>query len=83
MDDFLKLVKKPSEDQIEIDASRLKFFSSKVKIWDFARLSFTDYQKLSVEDRSFILKSYYAEICSRFPAGSGILLSFIVCIFSR
>ena len=69
MEDFLKIVEEPShqqQQQVDINAARLKFFNTKVKIWDFVGLSFSDYQKLSVEDRSSILKSYYAEMCKRF-----------------
>ena len=33
-----------------------------MKIWEYARLNYEDYQKLSVEDRSSMLKSYYVDM---------------------
>ena len=47
MADFLRIVEEPSQPQVEmqIDASKLKFFNTRVKIWDYDRLSFSDYQK--------------------------------------
>ena len=78
MEDFLRIVEEPPQPQVEIqiDASKVKFFNTKAKIWDYAPLSFSDYHKLSMEDRSSTLKAYYAEMCKRFSTGSGIF-----CIF--
>ena len=81
MEDFFRTVEEPStqqQQQVEMDSSRLKFFRSEVKIWDFTGLSFTDYQKLSLEDRSSILNAYYAEMSQRYSTGSGI---FCICCF--
>ena len=49
------MLEKPFQPQVEIqiDASKLKFFNTKVKIWDYAGLSFSDYLKLFCE-RSFL-----------------------------
>ena len=66
------------QQQVEMDPAGLKFFSSKVKIWDFACLSFTDYQKFSLEDRSSILNSCYSEMSQRYSTGSSI---FCICCF--
>lgn len=68
MEYFLRIVEEPSRPQTEItiDASKLKFFNTKVKIRDYARLSFVEYQKLCAEDRSSILKLYYPEMCKKF-----------------
>ena len=54
MEDFLRILEEPSQPQVEIkvDASELKSFNTKVKIWDYPHLSFSDYQKFSVEDVS-------------------------------
>ena len=56
MEDFLRIVEEPSQPQVEIqiDALKRKCLNTKVKIWEYARLSFSDFQKLSVEDHSFI-----------------------------
>ena len=54
MENLLKIVEEPFSAVIEIDS---QFFITQVKIWDYASLSLNDYQKLSVEDRSSILKN--------------------------
>ena len=40
-----------------------------MKICEYARLNYEDYQKLSVEVRSSMLKSYYADMFARFSNG--------------
>ena len=63
MERFLSLVEEPSQqEEVQIDKENLKQFLRKVKVWDYARLSFTDYQKFSVDDRSSILKNCYIDI---------------------
>ena len=78
MEDLLNIVEEPSQMQVkrQIDVSKLNFFDKKVKNLDYALLSFPDYQKLSVEDHSSILESYYAEMGKRFSTGSVIFLFF-------
>ena len=47
-----------SEDQSSVaEIRRLKFFVSKVKIWAYAQIRRQEYQNLSLEDRSSLLKS--------------------------
>ena len=73
MEHFLRIVEEPSQlrVKIQINASKLK-----VMIWDYAHLSFSDYQKLSVEGCSSFFKAYYAEMCGRFSTGSGFFVFF-------
>ena len=44
MEEYLKMVEEQSQPHVEIqiDASKLKFLNTKVKIWDYARLSFSE-----------------------------------------
>ena len=74
MEEYLNIVEERSSPQqdISIDSKRLKFFTSKLKIWDNARQNFDDFKKLLVEDRSSLLKSYYVDMVSKYGNGSGI-----------
>ena len=55
MENLLKAVEKASFVDIQINAEKLKFFTTKVKIWDYLNVSLNNNQKLSVEDCSLIL----------------------------
>ena len=61
MGNLLKIVEISSSAVISIDADKLKVFTAKVKIWDFASLSLNDYQKFSEEDCSSVLQKYYVD----------------------
>lgn len=76
MEEFLNIVKQQSSPQqeVSIDSNRLKFFRSKLKIWDYACLNFEDCKILSVEDLSPLLKSYYVDLASKYGRGSGMFL---------
>ena len=82
MDKFIRIVEQLSLSQTNIDAERLKFSNTNLKIWEYANVSFEDYQKLSFDNRSAILRNYYSEMCNRYP-GSGIffLFSFVTAPF--
>ena len=43
MEKFLNIVEEPSSAASEINEDRLKFFNSKVKIWECACISLGDY----------------------------------------
>lgn len=45
MEKFLRIVEKPSPSEISIDSDRLKFCNTKLQIWDYANVSFEEYQK--------------------------------------
>ena len=77
MQKFLDIVKEPSSSSLEIQEDRLKFFVSKVKIWDYAGLSQGDYQKLSTEARSSILKKYYLDLTYHYPVATNFLYFFL------
>ena len=79
MEEFLKIVEKPSSSEIDIESDRLKFFNTKLKIWDYANVSFEEQQKCSFDNRSAILRNYYSKMCNRYP-GRGI---FFVIFFLR
>ena len=66
MEEFLNLVEEKSSPQQEasIDSNMFKFFTSKLKIWNYACLNFDDYKKLFVKDCSSLLKSYYVDMAS-------------------
>ena len=49
MEQFLRIVEEPSSSastEVSIDADRLKFFNSKMKTWDYAKISADDFHKL-------------------------------------
>ena len=77
MEKLLQIVEKPSSSSVEIQEERLKFFASKIKIWDYAGLSQAEYQKLLLEYRSSILNECYCDLSLCFPiAGKKFFLIF-------
>ena len=74
MDSFIQMVEEPSQqDEVLIDEAKSKEFLIKVTVWELI----IDYQKLSVDDRSSILKNYYVDMLNRSGSGSGkLFLSF-------
>ena len=75
MKEFLRILKDPlpSSAEVTIDADSLKIFNTKVKIWEYAKISASDFQKLSFDDRASILKNYYSDMSSKCYVGAGIL----------
>ena len=56
MERLLRMVEEPSQqDEYQIGEEKLRQLLTKVKVWDYAIISFDDYQRLSVDDRSTIL----------------------------
>ena len=77
MENFLIMVEQPAPSQeVAIDGERLQFFNTKLKIWDYAKISSSDYQKLSFENKSSILKSYYVDMSAKYSFGTGIIITF-------
>lgn len=62
MEKLLNIVEEDSSSG-EIKKDRLRFFSSKVKVWDYAEITQNECQNLSIEDRSSLLKLYYNDMC--------------------
>ena len=84
MEYILKLAEERSpqhQQEVSIDHKKLKFFTSKVKICEYARLNYEDYQKLSVEVCFSMLKSYYVNMFARFSNGSGTWICFVFFVF--
>ena len=75
MERFLSMIEEQSQQDVHIDEAKLREFLSKVKIWDYVKISYSDYQNLSVADRSSILKNYYSDMCTKY--GSSKLLFFV------
>ena len=73
MDRFRSMVEGQSEQEVHIDEAKLREFLSKVKVWDYVKISYNDYQKLSVADRSSIFKDYYHDMCRKFGSGKHLL----------
>ena len=68
-----------------MDPEKLKFFTSKLKIWDYANISSHEFQNLSFEDKSKILMNYYTEMSSRFVVnpGKNVLICSFFVLFLR
>ena len=72
MEQLLKIVEEPTPaNEVEIDAEKLKFYNSQLKVWDYAKISAVEFQKLSFDDRSNILKKYYVDMTAKYSAGAG------------
>lgn len=56
---------------MEIDAGKLKFYNSQLKVWKYAKNSGAEFQKLSFDYRSSILKKYYVDVTAKYSAGAG------------
>ena len=63
------------------DDEKLKFFTTKVKTWDYAKISLSGYQRLSVDDRSSVLRNYYEDMSENYLVGSCkiIIIFFYFC----
>ena len=55
---ILRIVEEPlsTSAEVTIYVDRLKFFTTKVKIWEYAKIPASDFQKLSFDDRASISK---------------------------
>ena len=72
MEQLLKIMEEPTpSNEVEIDAENLKFYNSQLKVWDYAKISAAEFQKLSFDDRSSILKKCYVDMTAIYSAGSG------------
>ena len=77
MENFLRMVEQPPvSEEVANDGEKLRFFNSKSKIWNYAKISSSDYQKLSFEDRSSILKGHYVDMSAKYSLGSGTIIIF-------
>ena len=70
MEKFLLFVEPAAQaDELEMDPEKLKFFNSKLKVWDFPKISLSKFQSLSFDDKSNLLKKYYVEMLARYTEG--------------
>ena len=70
MERFLSMVEEKSQQDVYIDEAKLREFLSKVKIWDYVKISYNEYQNLSIAGRSSILKNYYSDMCKKYVSGN-------------
>lgn len=60
MDQFLRLVENPRPQVI--DEERLKFFISKISIWDHFSIQQSSYLAMDVDEKTTLLKKYYSDL---------------------
>ena len=52
MEKFIQNAQAPTQsDEVEINPEKLKFFNSKLKVWDFAKISASEFQNLPFDSR--------------------------------
>ena len=77
MEEFLRMVEHSTLSQeVATDVEKLKFFTSRIKIWDYVKISSLEYQKLLFDDKSSILKNYYVDMSAKYSVGTGIFIIF-------
>ena len=64
MEEFVRIMEQPSSTT-EPTNHYASFFKTKVNIWDYAKISGDNFQKLSFNDRASILKNYYSDIAAK------------------
>ena len=80
MEKFLQIIELTAQaHEAEMDPQKLKFFNSNLKVWDFAKISSSEFQSLSFDDKSRLLKNYYLEMSSKYTEGRGKRL-FCCCV---
>ena len=77
MEEFLKIVQEPSSNEVVIDLNKLKFFNSQLKLWEYAKILAAEFQKLSLDNKSSILKQYYVDMSAKYLVGAGKMFRFI------
>ena len=65
-----------------MDPEKLKFLNSKLKVWDFAKISSSEFKSLSFDKKSSLLKKYYIEMSAKYTEGKGKLFFLVVWQFS-
>ena len=57
MEKYLSIIEdSTSSNEVEIDADKLKFYNSQLKVWDYEKISAGEFQKLSFDDKTSTLK---------------------------
>ena len=62
MEKLLQIIEAPIQlNEVEMDPERLKFLNSNLKVWDFAKISSSEFQNLPFDNKSSILKKCYPD----------------------
>ena len=57
MEKFLAIIEPTAQpDEVQMDPERLQFFNSELKVWDFAKISSSEFQSLPSDHKSSLLK---------------------------
>ena len=67
----------PQQQKVVIDESKLRYFISKISIWDNFRISEHAYKNLPVEEKERMLNRYYNELHEKYY-GAGNFVFFIL-----
>ena len=67
VENLLSLVENPQPNMT--DEEKLKFFITKISIWDHFSLHEAPYKSLSMEEKSAVLKRYYVELDLKYYGG--------------
>ena len=66
MENFLRIPEQDSAVEDQIDGGRLKFFTSKGKIWDYFSISQQNVSSLYFQECTSILKKYCHDLDTKF-----------------
>ena len=62
MEKFLAIIEPTVQpDEVQVDPKRLKFFNSKLKVWDFAKIWSSEFRSVPSDDKSSLLKKHYVD----------------------
>ena len=73
----MRIVEQDSAAEDQIDEDRLKFCISKVKFWDYLRISQQKLSSIILEERTSLLKIYYRDLDAKFQVSDKIYLLFV------
>lgn len=73
----MRIVEQDSAAEDQIDEDRLKFCISKVKFWDYLRISQQKLSSIILEERTSLLKIYYRDLDAKFQVSGKIYLLFV------
>ena len=79
MEKYLSILEAPGKQKEKFNVEKIKFFSSKISIWNFFGVPQSSYLALSTEEKSAMFRQYYNKLESKFHGQSGKL--FFVCVF--
>ena len=81
MDKPLSLVEKP-QPEVSIDKEKLRFFISKIPIWDHFYLTEHAYRSSSVGEKTTLLNRYYRELYQKYCGLGNLFFIYLVCLFA-